>query len=255
MFDWDLFATPFLTGLLFAIMLPILGAYLRLRNEWLAALSFAHVAAAGALLGSLIGLPAVAGGMLFSAFAGAGQRLFAKRLSGEAAYALLLLLGWSVSVLVTANQPLAERLGHALFDGQLYFSSSVDLAWALAGVVLALLVLGILSRRLLLIRLYPDYFACRGGSGWPADLLFSVLTALALALATMSLGVMGCFALVFVPPWLAFRRAGNWRSGLRWAVALGVLSYLLAFTIALYLDQPFGAVLAAIAVILALLIA
>ena len=33
----ELFLLPFLTGLALAIVLPLLGAYLRLRDEWLAA--------------------------------------------------------------------------------------------------------------------------------------------------------------------------------------------------------------------------
>ena len=36
-----LFAMPFFTGLVFAVLLPLFGAYLRLRDEWLAALAFA----------------------------------------------------------------------------------------------------------------------------------------------------------------------------------------------------------------------
>ena len=40
----DLFLLPFLTGLCLALILPVLGCFLRLRDEWLAALAYAHVA-------------------------------------------------------------------------------------------------------------------------------------------------------------------------------------------------------------------
>ena len=43
-----LFRVPFLTGLLLAGLLPLIGMYLRLRGEWLAALAFAQMASAGA---------------------------------------------------------------------------------------------------------------------------------------------------------------------------------------------------------------
>ena len=56
------FAQPFLTGLAYAVLLPLVGAYLRLRDEWLAALAFAQTAAAGALLAMLAGLPLLLGG-------------------------------------------------------------------------------------------------------------------------------------------------------------------------------------------------
>ena len=62
LFD-PLFAEPFATGLTFAILLPLLGCYLRLRDEWLAALAFAQTAAAGSLLAMLFGLPLALGGL------------------------------------------------------------------------------------------------------------------------------------------------------------------------------------------------
>jgi zinc transport system permease protein len=90
---------------------------------------------------------------------------------------------------------------------------------------------------------------------WPVESGFDLLAALGLALATMILGVMGAFALVFVPPWLAFRRAGDWRSSLLLALAIGVAAYVAAFALALGLDQPFGPVLALLLVVLGLVIA
>ena len=253
MSEW--FLTPFLTGLGLAVLLPLLGCYLRLRDEWLAALAYSHVAAAGALLAAVVGLPPALGGVGAAGLAGAGKRLFAGRLSGGASYALLLLGGWAVSVLLAANQPLAERLGHALFDGQLFFASTAELAVVGLAVPVALLLLWRLSRHLLLAHTYPDFFRIRGLRAWPTQTGFDLLAALALAMATMNLGVMGAFALVFIPPWLAFRRAANWQRGLRWALSIGVVAYVAAFALALALDQPFGPVLAILLVLLGLVVA
>lgn len=246
----DLFLVPFFTGLLLAIVLPLLGCYLRLRDEWLAALAYAHVAAGGALAALVAGMPPVAGGMLAAGLAGAGKRIAAARLSGGASYALLMLGGWSLAVLLAANQPLAERLAQALFDGQLYFADVRQLALIAGASLLTLLLLRAWSGRLLLARLYPDLFRLRGLQLWPVQLGFDLLASLFLALATMSIGVMAVFALLFVPPWLAFRRGRSWRHGLRWAVLGGVLAYSGAFALALLIDQPFGPVLAMLLVLL-----
>lgn len=251
----DLFVLPFLTGLAFAVLLPVLGCYLRLRDEWLAALAYAHVAAAGALLALVAGVPPMAGGLGAAAVVGAGKQLLARRLNAGAGYAMLLLAGWAVSVLLAANQPMAERLGHALFDGQLYFADQQQLAAAGSGLLLALLALSRLSPRLLLAKVYPDLFRLRRLPGGLIHGTFDLLAALGLALGTMSLGIMGAFALVFVPPWLAFRRASDWRSGLRWAVLCGLVAYVLAFVLALTLDQPFGPVLALVLVLVGIAIA
>ena len=73
----ELFLIPFLTGLGLAVLLPLLGCYLRLRDEWLAALAYSHVAAAGALLALVGGLPPALGGIAAAGLAGTGKRLFA----------------------------------------------------------------------------------------------------------------------------------------------------------------------------------
>jgi len=251
----DLFLVPFLTGLCLAIVLPLLGCYLRLRDEWLAALAYSHVAAAGALLALVVAIPPAVGGIAAAGLAGAGKRIFAGRLAGGASYALLLLGGWAVAVLLAANHPMAERLGHALFDGQLYFSGNEQLWLVAVCGLIALLILRALSKHLLLAHVYPDFFRIRGLRAWPTQGGFDLLAALLLALATMSMGVMGAFALVFIPPWLAFRRARNWRSGLRLALLIGLLAYVTAFLVALSLDQPFGPVLALVLILAGLVIA
>lgn len=251
----EIFLIPFLTGLGLALLLPVLGCYLRLRDEWLAALAYSHVAAAGALLALVAGIPPAIGGVAGAGLAGAGKRLFARRLSGGASFALLLLGGWAVAVLLSANQPMAERLGHALFDGQLYFASSEQLWLVAFAVPLALSILYRLSKHLMLAHVYPDFFRIRGLRSWPTQGGFDLLAALCLALATMSLGVMGAFALIYIPPWLAFRRARNWRFGVCLALSIGVLAYAVSFLLALGLDQPFGPVLALLLITLSLMIA
>lgn len=265
--DSFLFGPPFLTGLCFALLLPLVGVYLRLRGEWLAALAYAHVAAAGALLALAVDGPLALGGAVASLLAALLKRPVLLRLGGAqgrrgvrageagsgAAYAFLLIGGWAASVLLTANLPMAERLGHALFDGQLYFTGlphliGAGLCWLLGG-----LALRWLGPQLLLARLYPDLLSASSARRWPVTLGFDALVAMVLALATMSLGVMGSFALLFIPPWLAFRVAPSWRHGLLVAVAGGALAYCVAFALALLSDQPFGPVLAGVCLLLAML--
>jgi zinc/manganese transport system permease protein len=245
-----LFLQPFLIGLCFAVVLPLFGCYLRLRDEWLAAFAYAHVAAAGALCAMALELPLVLGGAGMAVLAALVKRLAASRLAGGTAYALLLLVGWAAAVLLTANLPMAERLGHALFDGQLYFADETQLAIALVCLVLGVPLLALLSRHLLLAQIYPAFFSARKLPAWRVHLGFDLLAVAVLAVATMSLGVMGAFALVFVPPWVVFGRAKSWRRGLLFSCLLGVVGYILAFLLALRLDQPFGPVLAVVLVAL-----
>ena len=71
-----------------------------------------------------------------------------------------------------------------------------------------------------------------------------LLVAGVLAIATMSIGVMAAFAMIFVPPLIAWQWARTWRGSLLLATLAGLLAYLVAFALALAADQPFGPVLA-----------
>lgn len=244
-----LFRIPFGVGLLTALVLPLLGALLRLRGEWLAALGLAHLAGAGALLGLAAGIPALLGAPL-GAMAGALTKTFGQ-FRGNTVYALMILVGWSATLLAAANTTLGSVMGHALVEGQLYFAGPTQLWAALALAGLAAAAIPWLMPRLIHARLFPGHEASNGLPAWRWHLGFDVLVALGMAVGTGSLGLMGAFVLVFVPPWAAFRLASNWRGCLWISLGIGLSAYLVAFITALWLDQPFGPVLVAVTIILA----
>lgn len=236
MFRW-----PLATGLIFAAVLPVLGMYLRLREEWLAALAFAQVAAAGSLGGAILGLPPQAGALACACTAAAFKGWIAK--TGNNGYALLMISGWAAAILMLANVPIAEHLGHALFDGQLYFTGATHLLFGGAFLIVVVAILPWLSRKLLLERMFPDFFRASGLSARKFHLIFDLLIAAGLALATASIGVMGAFGLVFVPSMIAYRIGPSWRGALWVATGISVLVYAVAFVVAFTVDQPFGPVL------------
>jgi len=248
----ELFWRPALTGALLAILLPLLGLTLRLRHEYWAALAYGQVGAAGALGALVFGYPPLLGGLAASLAAAIAKHPLEKRLLTTGLFPLLFVLGWSVCQLLTANLPGVERPGAALFEGQLYFAG----AEMLVGAALALVIGGIFLWRkgadLLLAHLYPAHFHAQGRSLWPVRIGFDLLVASVLALAVMSLGVMGAFALIFIPPWLVCAFSPSWRVALIVAPVLSFLAYALAFTIALTHDQPFGSMLALVLCVTAL---
>lgn len=247
LFD-PLFRIPLFVGLIAAAVLPLLGCYLRLRNEWLAALGLAHVAAACHLFGMALHLP-----LLLSGAGGALVAVAIKQLvkrEGNGGYALMMLGGWAALYLIAANTTLGEALSHALSDGQLYFANTEQLLAMGIGGGITLTLMPWWNRRLLRACFFPAHEAANKLPSWRWHLSFDVAVALLLALATGAIGLMAAFALVFLPPWLAFRLAPNWRSGLLIAMLTGVLGYCLAFMLALKYDQPFGPVLVAVLLIL-----
>jgi zinc/manganese transport system permease protein len=240
LFD-PLFRVPFLTGLLLAPLAGLLGAYLRLREEWLASLAYAQVAAAGGVLSVLLHVAVVPAAIVTAGVAAALKALLQR--AGNDHFGLMIILGWSIALLVAANSAHGEMIGKALMDGQLYFTGATHLTAALLLVVAASALLPWLSPRLLLVRFFPDHFAANGLPAWRHHLGFDLLVVLTVAVTTTSMGVMAAFALVFMPAWIAFRLAIGWRRVLVIATGLALGSYVLAFVLAIVLDQPFGPVL------------
>ncbi len=245
-----LFLIPFFTGLPLVLLLPLLGTLLRLREEWLATLGLAHLAGASGLAGMAVGLPVVQGAPLGALL---GAVIKSRVGGGNSSYAMMILLGWTLTLLIAANSALGDALAHAVVDGQLYFAGSRELIAAGAVGALGLAALPWLTPRLLRAQLFPQHEIANRLPAWRWHLGFDLLVALAIAVGTATLGLMATFALVFLPAWIAFRHAPNWRRGNLHSTGIGLLAYLVAFAIALWLDQPFGPVLVAVLAVLAYL--
>lgn len=250
MMTWDpLFTVPFLSGLMVAAALAAVGVLLRLRDEWLAALGFAHLAGASALIGLAIHVPVVLG-TTFGAVVGAIIKAIG-RFRGNSVYALMILAGWSITLLVAANTALGSVFGHAMVEGQLYFAGMSHLTAATMLAVATVAGLYWLMPIVIRNRFFPGHDAANRLPAWRWHLAFDLLTALGMAIASATVGLMAAFALVFIPAWLAFRSARNWKQALVISIGFGTGAYLAAFMLALWLDQPFGPVLVALLLIVA----
>ena len=211
----QMFLLPFLNGLVLAALLPVVGAWVRLREEWLAALGLAQISAAGVVLGAIVTEPGALVALAAAAVA-AAIKAFVGR-AGNDTYAVMILLGWSATLIGASVTAHGDELGRALVQGQLYFTGRDQLMGMLALAVVAAGLLPWLSRRLLLGRFFPDHFRANGVPNPHHDVIFDVLAAVTLALAATAIGVMAAFALVFIPPWVAFRVAQGWRKTLVWS--------------------------------------
>jgi zinc transport system permease protein len=249
MSGYTLFTVPFFSGLLVAAVLSVIGVLLRLRNEWLSALGFAHLAGAGALIGLAIHLPAVLGAT-FGAALGAVIKTIG-HFRGNTVYALMILAGWSTTLLVAANTTLGSVIGHAMVEGQLYFASFSHLLAAAILAIATIVGLYWLMPIVIRTRFFPGHDAANRLPAWRWHLAFDLLAAVGMAVATATVGLMAAFALVFIPPWLAFSSARNWKQALVISCSFGTAGYIAAFLVALWLDQPFGPVIVALLLVLA----
>jgi zinc/manganese transport system permease protein len=241
---WDpLFRVPLATGLLLAAALPLLGACLRMREQWLSGLGVAQLAAAGGVIGALLHGPVMLFALLGAALGGVSRAL--TRSARNEHYAVMLLGGWAAVLLLSGYGHHAGTTATQLLNGQLYFTSVPQLAGA-ALLLAALLGSGHwLARRLLIARLFPGYFRTNQQPSWPHELCLEGLLVAGVVLGISAMGVMATFALLFIPPWVAFRLVRGWMRALLVSALLGVAACLAGFIGALALDVPFGPALVA----------
>lgn len=240
----SIFYLPLLSGTLAALVLAWCGLPLRMRNESLAALSYAQAGGLGMVAAPLLGWATLPSALLGAAAAALVKPWLARSADG---LIVLLLATWGLSLLLVANLPSGEHIGRMLIDGQLYFTRLEHAIGLAIGLLVASVLLPGLSRRIQRELLFPAQPMSRMHS-----LLIEFILAGCLALAAASIGVMAAFALAFIPARIAFRFASRWSHAVMLALALGLLAHLVAFFLALHFDQPYGPVLTLILLVAAL---
>lgn len=250
LFD-PLFHLPFVVGLALAPLVAVVGAYLRLREEWLAALAYTQIAAAGGMLAVVLHGPVLVGSLAAAMLAAMAKGLSNR--GGNDHFALAYILAWGATLLLAGFSHHGSHAGSTLFDGQLYFIGYPHLIAASLLLALVVIALPLLHRAVLLMRLFPDHYAANRRPAWPYGMGFDLVTVAALAIATTVFGVVAAFALVFVPSWIAWHLAVGWRQVLVIAAGVALFAYVGAFALAIIFDQPPGPVLALILGLLATL--
>ncbi|PIE41440.1 MAG: ABC transporter [Gammaproteobacteria bacterium] len=236
LFD-PMFQAPWLAGACLSVVLPLIGLYLRLRNEWLAALGLAQMSAATGLIGYGFGIPIFIAGSIGGSITALLKNFSA---ANNTAYALMILAGWAITFLVAANTALGESLGHTLIDGQLYFINDYLAYTCVALLVVGITLIRLIKKQLLRAQLFPHFEKLNETHTLRWHLSFDLLVAVSMAVATASIGLMTAFAMVFIPPWLAFRIAPSWKAAGWIAVTFNLAVYMAGFVFAILFDQPYG---------------
>ncbi len=246
-----MFRIPFFTGLTLTLALAIVGCFLRMRNEWLAALGLSQIAAAGGIAGALIHAPVIVSAFVVAALAMVIRSLLPR--VGNSHHALFIIIGWSGTLLIGSYVDHGQRIGESLLRGQLYFATRWHLAGAVCMLIFVLATFKWLSPLLLTARFFPDHHRANRVVVWPYRFVFALITVTAAVFGTISIGAFPTFAALFVPPWVGFVMVDGWLKSIGATVGLATGAYIAAFVLAMLLDLPFGPVFTAVLILTGLL--
>lgn len=222
-----LFAPGFVLGLFMSAVLAALGVILRLRDEALSAFSHAQVAVLGAMLAAIAGWPRLIGAWGLAMLVAVAGLWLIKPVAAVASsrHLLVLLLAWSACLLLADNHAQTRLLSASAVEGQLLLVQWRDVV--AHGVVGALgaAVLGGVSKALLAHQLLPWLPGAPGRAH--------------------------ALALVLIPAWSVWASARGLRAAVLQAAILGASAHVLAFGLALVLDQVYPAVMIVVLALMA----
>ena len=253
---YDFMQRALLAALLVGIAAPMVGVFLVQRRLSLIGDGMGHVALAGVAVGVLTGaapvltalVAAVAAAVLIEAVRARG------RTSGDVALAVLFYGGIAAGVVIisrsTSGTP--TNLTSYLF-GAITTTSRGDL-WVFAALaVVVVATTWTLRPRLFAVANDEEYARATGMRVTALNVTLAVLTAVTVVVAMRVVGLLLISALMIVPNAAAQLLAGSFRSAIRIAVLVGVLSSVGGVATSFYADTPSGGTIVLIAIAVFLL--
>ena len=253
---YDFMQRALLAALLVGIAAPMVGVFLVQRRLSLIGDGMGHVALAGVAVGVLTGaapvltalVAAVAAAVLIEVVRARG------RTSGDVALAVLFYGGIAAGVVIisrsTSGTP--TNLTSYLF-GAITTTSRGDL-WVFAALaVVVVATTWTLRPRLFAVANDEEYARATGMRVTALNVTLAVLTAVTVVVAMRVVGLLLISALMIVPNAAAQLLARSFRSAIRIAVLVGVLSSVGGVATSFYADTPSGGTIVLIAIAVFLL--
>lgn len=258
--DWALFGDAILVGTMLAMLLPLGGALLVLRQQVFVTAAIGQAATLGFAVALALGLGSAhdlghshgRAGLVVCGMAAAVltaiaalRALSARQSTMEARSAFVFLFAGSAAMLLLDSVPHGPQAVQRLFLSSLLTVAPSDVWLVLAGGGLSLLGLR-WRRRLLLWAIDPATSSAHGGRALHYDLVVGTWLGLWLGYAIVATGLVFTFGASVLPVLAARSWARSLRAVLLLAPLLGGAGLLLGFALAHRFDLPPGQVVVAL---------
>lgn len=254
LFDYEFMQNAFIAGTVAAILAGVVGYYVILRNLSFAAHALGHIGFAGASGALLIGLAPITGQFFLTIFAAVGIGIFGERLSkSDMAIGIILSFCLGLGTLFLHFYNGYAGQGSIILFGNLLGVSDHDIKFMLILMAVSLIAMSIISRRLLFASLEPELAEAKGISLFWLAILFVVIMAVAVTLASQVVGVILVFTLLIGPASIAIQWSKHFWSGITLSVLLSILIVWAGIYLAYLTDWPISFWISTIVFVLYLL--
>jgi zinc/manganese transport system permease protein len=235
----DFVQTALVAGSMAAILGGIVGYFVVIRKVEFAAHALAHIGFTGATGAALFHFSPLVGMLFISVFAGGTMGVMGDRVHrSEIAIGMVLSACLGVGTLFLALYNGFAGQASAILFGNIFGVSSqqiVQIALLSAG---SLGVLLVFSRKLIFSSIQPDLAEARGVSLSQLSVVFMVILAISVTLASQVVGILLVFALVIGPAGIASRIFHGFFSGILASVIIGLFAVWLGILLACLNNWP-----------------
>lgn len=239
MFQYEFMQYAFLAGTIAAILAGAVGYFIIIRNLSFAAHALGHIGFAGASGGLLIGLSPITGQFILTVLAAIGIGALGDRISkNDMVIGIILSFCLGLGTLFLHFYGGYAGQAMIILFGNLLGVTQHDLQTMFWLMILSLIALGIISRRLLFSSFEPELAEAKGMSLFWTSILFVIIIAVSVTLASQVVGVILVFLLAIGPAAIAVQWTHHFWSGIIFSIVSAILIVWIGITLSYVTDWP-----------------
>ncbi|HLB33606.1 MAG: hypothetical protein A3F67_03170 [Verrucomicrobia bacterium RIFCSPHIGHO2_12_FULL_41_10] len=224
-FHYEFVRNALLAGSLAAFLGAVVGYFVVIRNVGFAVHALSHIGFTGATGAALFALSPLEGMLLISMLAGALMGASGNRLHrSEMAIGMVLSVALGLGALFLALYQGFAGEATAILFGNIFGVSHHQIMQTLLLTIITMTVLFFFSRKLLFASIQPDLAEARGLSISWLSILFMMIVAISVTLASQVVGILLVFTLVIGPAGIAAKICRSFWSGLITSIAIALVT-------------------------------
>lgn len=255
LFEFEFIRRAFLVGILLAIVLPCIGIVVVFKRLSLVGDALSHTSLVGVAMGLVLGFDPVIGSIIACIIAALGIEIMQKYIPRfkENALVIIMSLGVGLAGILSSKVKSGVAFSSYLF-GSIVAVSDYELYLIIALVVFVLSVFIYYYNSLFYIILDENSAKRRGVKVNKINFIFTILTAIAIAIASKTIGVLIVSSLLVIPVLCAMQIAKSFKTTLIYGIVFSIIFMVMGLYVSYYLDLRPGGSIALIAVITFILI-
>jgi len=237
--SYEFVRNALVAGSLAGILGAVVGYFVILRKVSFAAHALAHIGFTGATGAALFAISPLEGMLAISVLAGVLMGTSGNRLHrSELAIGMVLSISLGVGTLFLALYKGFAGQASAILFGNIFGVSGHQIALTLVLSIAGLAALLPFSRRLLFASVLPDLAEARGLSLSFLSVLFMVILAISVTLASQVVGILLVFTLIIGPAGIAARLCRTFWAGISTSIALALFAVWTGILLACLTNWP-----------------